>query len=139
MEIILSRNHRGKPFQSMNGTLSIDGEIIATAVESLSSLLPSGTYPLEVKKCPWAGRRMPVIINPRQAALPCSQCQKHPRCSLLMPGTSAKDCTAGSIIVGQSLIPGVVKQSQATFDLLFERIRKQVERGKTVTLTVENQ
>ena len=139
MEIILSRNHRGKPYHSMNGTLSIDGETIATSVESLSSMLPQGTYPMELKKCPWAGRRMPVIINPRQAALPCSQCKKHPLCSLIMSGTSAKDCTAGSIIVGQSLIPGVVKQSPATFDLLFERIRKQLERGKNVSLTLENQ
>lgn len=139
MEIILSRKEKGKAYHSMNGTLSIDGEIIATTVESLSSMLPPGTYPLEVKKCPLAGRRMPVIVNPRQAALPCSQCKKHPRCSLIMSGTSAKDCTAGSIIVGQSLIPGVVKQSPATFDQLFERIRKQLERGKTVSLVIENQ
>ena len=40
------------------------------------------------------------------------------------------------IIVGKSLLPGVVTQSQATYDRLYERLKKAFQRGTPVRLTI---
>ena len=42
----------------------------------------------------------------------------------------------GEIIVGQHLLPGVVTQSQQTYDRLYERLKKAWQRGTRVQLTI---
>lgn len=40
------------------------------------------------------------------------------------------------IIVGKQLLPGVVTQSQQTYDRLYERLKKAFQRGTPVRLTI---
>ena len=40
------------------------------------------------------------------------------------------------IIVGEGLLPGVVTASQATYDRLYERLKKAFQRGSPVHLTI---
>ena len=51
-------------------------------------------------------------------------------------GDGAMGCTNGEIIVGESLLPGVVTQSRAIYGKLYERIRKARQRGSPVRLTI---
>ena len=44
--------------------------------------------------------------------------------------------TKGEIIVGKQLLSGLVTQSQATYDRLYERLKKAWQRGKTVKLSI---
>lgn len=140
MNIKVSRTRYQNPmFKSVDGQLLIDDETIASTTESALDLLPPGTHPVTLVKCPLHGRKMPHIVTDPLAVRPCKNCKKHPQCSLLMTANSAKECTHGSIAVGEKLVPGVLVRSRFIFDPLYERIRKQLERGKTVSLTVEKQ
>ena len=51
-------------------------------------------------------------------------------------GDGALASTLGEIIVGQSSIPGLVTQSQATYDRLYERLKKAWQRHTPVRLTI---
>lgn len=42
----------------------------------------------------------------------------------------------GEIIVGKQLLPGVVTESQATYDRLYERLKKAFQRGTPVRLKI---
>ena len=55
---------------------------------------------------------------------------------MLCPGNGVYNREDGSIIVGEYLVPGCLKHSRFTFDNLYDRIRKNLERGKAVTLTI---
>ena len=51
-------------------------------------------------------------------------------------GDGAMALKAGEILVGKRLMPGVVTQSQATYERLYERVRKAFQRGSPVRLTI---
>ena len=51
-------------------------------------------------------------------------------------GDGALSLRKGEIIVGKHLLPGVVTQSQQTYDKLYERLKKTWQRGKTVNLSI---
>ena len=51
-------------------------------------------------------------------------------------GDGALCCRRGEIIVGKQLVPGVVTQSQLTYDRLYERLKKAWQRGRTVKLSL---
>ena len=51
-------------------------------------------------------------------------------------GDGALSSTLGEIIVGRNLLPGVVTQSQATYDRLYERLKKAFQRNNPVHLTI---
>lgn len=59
-----------------------------------------------------------------------------PVCPRLRAGNCVWNETDGSIIVGQYLQPGVVIKSRPIFETLYDRIRKNLERGGEVTLTL---
>ena len=42
----------------------------------------------------------------------------------------------GGILLGTSLVPGIVCNSRRAFDSLCERIRKNLERGNSVSLNI---
>ena len=51
-------------------------------------------------------------------------------------GDGALASIHGEIIVGKNLLPGVVTQSQATYDRLYERLKKAWQRGTNIRLTI---
>ena len=59
-----------------------------------------------------------------------------PFCPQIKAGNSAWHETDDGIIVGQYLQPGVVIKSRPMFEAIYERIRKNLERGAEVTVTI---
>ena len=59
-----------------------------------------------------------------------------PFCPQIKAGNSAWHETDSGIIVGQYLQPGVVIKSRPMFEAIYERIRKNLERGAEVTVTI---
>ena len=51
-------------------------------------------------------------------------------------GDGALSLKHGEIIVGKHLLPGVVTQSQPTYDRLYERLKKAFQRGTPIRLTI---
>ena len=90
---------------------------------SLSSSSSSSFTPSLCSSCP---RKPFVGIN-----------TKLPRvCPMLKPGNGVYHREDGSIIVGEYLVPGCLKHPKTAFDNLYDRIRKNLERGNPVTLTI---
>lgn len=61
-----------------------------------------------------------------------------PQCPHIATGNGVFNLTDHSIIVGQCLLPGIVTHSRAAFDSLYERIRKNIERGQKVLLIIND-
>lgn len=53
-------------------------------------------------------------------------------------GDGALASLHGEIIVGKQLLPGVVTQSQSTYDRLYERLKKAFQRGTPIHLRIVN-
>lgn len=51
-------------------------------------------------------------------------------------GDGALASLHGEIIVGKQLLPGVVTQSQSTYDRIYERLKKAFQRGNTIRLRI---
>lgn len=66
-------------------------------------------------------------------------CQKPmPKCPRITTGNGVFNLTDHSIIVGKYLQPGCVTHSKPAFDTLYERIRKNIERGQKVLLIIND-
>ena len=90
----------------IDGHLYINRKRICDTVEHPTRHKPNGTYSVELDNNPF----------------------RH--------GDGALASTLGEIIVGQSSIPGLVTQSQATYDRLYERLKKAWQRHTPVHLTI---
>ena len=157
MHIHITR-HRQKP-ETIDGQLSIDGIHICDCAENAHTALPPGTYPIAIVHCRQYARKMPVVCvsdsvsTHANANLPspspslCSSCHRRPSvgintklpcvCPMLKPGNGVYHREDGSIIVGEYLVPGCLKHPKTAFANLFDRIRKNIERGNEVILTIE--
>lgn len=127
MNIILKRT-RHRP-DTIDGNLWIDGLKVCDCAENAHHCLPPGTYRVELVKSERLGRKLPSLITSRSPLT-----ANHP--SLIMPGNGVYALRDGSIIVGQHCVPGIVTHSRLAFDTLYGRIRKAIERGHSVTLTI---
>ena len=130
MHILITR-YRYKP-ATIDGQLSIDGIRICDCAENANTALPPGSYSITIAHCRRYARKMPLsrpisnqssVINNRV-------------CPMLLPGNGVYNRKDGSILVGEYLVPGCLKHSRFTFDNLYDRIRKNLQRGKEVTLTI---
>ena len=90
----------------IDGHLYINRKRICDTVEHPTRHKPNGTYSVELDNNPF----------------------RH--------GDGALASTLGEIIVGQSSIPGLVTQSQATYDRRYERLKKAWQRHTPVHLTI---
>ena len=148
--------------ETIDGHLSIDGIRICDCAENVHTALPPGTYPIAIVPCRQYARKMPVVnVNDNVSSIAhssqltahrsqltahCSSCHRKPYigintklpcvCPMLKPGNGAYHREDGSIIVGEYLVPGSLKHSKTAFDNLYDRIRKNLERGNEVTLTI---
>ena len=130
MHILITR-YRYKP-ATIDGQLSIDGIRICDCAENAHTALPPGTYPITIVHCRQYARKMPLItpISNQSSVI------NNRICPMLCPGNGVYHRKDGSIIVGEYLVPGCLKHSRFTFDNLYDRIRKNIERGNEVTLTI---
>ena len=90
----------------IDGHLYINRKRICDTVEHPTRHKPNGTYSVELDNNPF----------------------RH--------GDGALASTLGEIIVGQNTIPGLVTQSQATYDRLYERLKKAWQRHTPVHLKI---
>ena len=118
--------------ETIDGQLSIDGIRICDCAENAHTALPPGTYSITIVHCRQYARKMPLItpISNQSSVI------NNRICPMLCPGNGVYNREDGSIIVGEYLVPGCLKHSRFTFDNLYDRIRKNLQRGKEVTLTI---
>jgi len=90
----------------IDGHLYINRNRVCDTVEHPTRHKPNGTYSVELDNNPF----------------------RH--------GDGALASRHGEIIVGQSSIPGLVTQSAATYDRLYERLKKAWQRHSPVHLTI---
>ena len=130
MHILITR-HRYEP-ATIDGQLSIDGIRICDCAENAHTALPPGTYSITIVHCRQYARKMPLItpISNQSSVI------NNRVCPMLKPGNGVYHREDGSILVGEYLVPGCLKHSRFTFDNLYDRIRKNLQRGKEVTLTI---
>ena len=130
MHILITR-YRYKP-ATIDGQLSIDGIRICDCAENAHTALPPGTYSITIVHCRQYARKMPLItpISNQSSVI------NNRICPMLCPGNGVYNRKDGSILVGEYLVPGCLKHSRFTFDNLYDRIRKNLQRGKEVTLTI---
>lgn len=57
--------------------------------------------------------------------------------TLLSYGNGVFNLTTGTIIVGRHHAPDILSHSRPTFNTLYDRIRKNIERGSPVTITIQ--
>ena len=123
MEITLVRQEH-KPW-GIDGHLYINRKRICDTVEHPTRHLPEGDY----------------IISSLGAIGSSLSAAAHSKGNLPSPfrhGDGALASLHGEIIVGKQLLSGVVTQSQATYDHLYERLKKAFQRGNTIQLRIVN-
>lgn len=123
MEIQIVRLEH-KPW-GVDGHLYINRKRVCDTVEHPTRHLPSGEYVVEpaVK----AG-----IVESKSESEQAEWRIPYP----FRHGDGALGSKHSEIIVGKQLMPGVVTQSQQTYDRLYERLKKAFQRGNTVRLKV---
>lgn len=142
MNIIITRYR--KTSETFNGRLTIDGARICDTAENAITALKAGTYPLNVVKCKQHARKMPVLSLVSEC--PCAKCKElecvsnnstMPQvCHMLKPGNGVYKRTDGSIILGTYLVPGCLTHPKEAFADFYDRIRKSIERGHALTITI---
>ncbi len=60
-------------------------------------------------------------------------------CPMLKPGNGVHKRLDGSIILGTRIIPGCLKHPKQAFDSVYGRIRKSIQRGNQVLVTIKNE
>lgn len=142
MNIVLKR-FRIRP-ETIDGHIYIDGQKVCDCAENAHHCLKAGTYPLNVVKCKQHGRKMPVLSA--STDLKCAKCKvlecvtnnsTMPRfCPMLCPGNGVYNRKDGSIILGTYLTHGCLTHPKQAFTDFYERIRKSIERGHELTITI---
>lgn len=148
------RRIRHRP-ETIDGQIWIEGIKVCDCAENAQTALPVGTYEIRIIKCQFHSRKMPYIVLSDNYEPPCRICSKSgcvginstPHkggagggllCPMLKPGNGVYNRTDGSIIVGKYLVPGCLSHPKQAFDALYDRIRKNIERGNPVNIIVSS-
>ena len=121
MNIIIKRTQSIKHF--VEGHLYIDENLICDTLENSRSCLSSGIYAIRITKC----KLKALVFNNTVMPQFCPQ---------IKAGNGVHGRRDGSIIVGTRATFGCIISPRSAFDLLYERIRKNIERGKHVSLEI---
>ena len=118
------RRIRHRP-HTIDGQILIDGQKVCDCAENAHHCLPPGSYGIELIRSKKYSRKMPSLIpNPS---------------SLILFGNGVYNRTDGSILVGKYIAPGCLSHSKPAFDAIYDRIRKNIERGNDVTLVITSE
>lgn len=112
MEIVIVRQEH-KPW-GIDGHLYINRKRVCDTVEHPTCHMPQGTYQIT----------LPFREETEVGFFP------------FRHGDGALALRHGEIIVGTYALPGVVSQSQATYNRLYERLKKAFQRDTPVHLTI---
>ena len=123
MNIIIKRTQSIKHF--VEGHLYIDENLICDTLENSRSCLSSGIYTIRITKC----KLQALVFNNTVMPQFCGQ---------IKVGNGVYSRHDGSIIVGALAAPGCIVSPRSAFDLFYERFRKNIERGKCVSLEIKN-
>ena len=123
MNIIIKRTQSIKHF--VEGHLYIDESLICDTLENSRSCLSSGIYAIRITKC----KLKALVFNNTVMPQFCGQ---------IKVGNGVYSRHDGSIIVGALAAPGCIVSPRSAFDLFYERFRKNIERGKCVSLEIKN-
>ena len=123
MNIIIKRTQSIKHF--VEGHLYIDEKLICDTLENSRSCLSSGIYAIRIMKY----KLKEMVFNNTVMPQFCGQ---------IKVGNGVYCRHDGSIIVGALAAPGCIVSPRSAFDLLYERFRKNIERGKCVSLEIKN-
>lgn len=119
MDIQLVRTDRNS--WGIDGRLYINRSLVCDTVEHPARHLPAGQY----------------IISSFDAS---GICPSDDSCVLIpfpfRHGDGALLLRHGEIIVGKQLISGLVTQSQPTYERLYERLKKALQRHTTIRFTI---
>lgn len=142
MNIVITRYR--KTSETIDSRLTIDGMRICDCAENAKSAIKAGIYPVVITKCKQHARKQPcVVVN---GSPKCNTCNKlecvsnnsnMPQfCPQICQGNGVFKRTDGAIIVGKYLAPGCLTHPKEAFESIYERIRKSIERGHELTLTI---
>lgn len=144
MKIVIKRYR--KKATTIDGHVFINGSRICDCAENAINSLPIGQYAITIIKCMQHARKMPIVLLHKDIAPNCHHCEALEcvnnntcmpcYCAMLKAGNGVYHRTDGSIIVGRYLAPGCLSHPKDAFDCIYDRIRKNVERGNEVTLEV---
>ena len=132
------------------GLLTIDGKHLCSTLENTYSRLDPGEYHITLVKCKHYSRKMICVVhNPPSANEMKEKCESCvmtgeaysntllPKpCPMLKIGNGVHNRHDGSILVGTRGCRGMIVRSKDAFDPLYERIRKNIERGNDIVLKV---
>lgn len=139
--------------ETLDGKLYIDGQKICDTAENANGALPEGEYEVTLLKCKQYKRKM-LVLSPveglcLEASTRCDRCPKLEfvcnnttmpiYCPMLKPGNGVHNRLDGSIILGTRIVPGCLKHPKQAFDSVYGRIRKSIQRGNQVTVTIKNE
>ena len=143
MNIIIKRI-RVRP-ETIDGHLYIDGIKICDTAENANGASPEGTYPITLLRCKQYKRNM-LLLNPHP---PCGKCPPMAYCGnnstlpcycpMLKSGNGVYKRLDGSIILGTHIVPGCLMHPKQAFDTVYDRIRKSIQRGNQVVVTIKNE
>ena len=126
------------------GHVSIDGQRICDTLENSFSCLATGSYAVELVKCKQYARKMILVKTFVPRCLDCPRLKfvfgntRMPQpCPQLKPGNGIHNRHDGSIVVGTRSSLGCIIHPRDAFIALYDRIRKNVERGREVTLEIK--
>ena len=123
MNIIIKRTQSIKHL--VEGHLYIDENLICDTLENSRSCLSSGIYAIRITKC----KLKALVFNNTVMPQFCGQ---------IKVGNGVYSRHDGCIIVGALAAPGCIVSPRSAFDLFYERFRKNIERGKCVSLKIKN-
>lgn len=163
MNIELIRTNKSK--ESIDGILLVNGTKICDTAENAITALPAGNYRIARHFCKQYNRFVPLIVENQasgsraeedakckvlsvkpDAPAHCTSCRKRRmvtnntclphRCPQFCPGNGIHNRTDGVIILGTLIVPGCMKSPREPYENLMERIRKSIDRGHDITLTI---
>lgn len=123
------KRYRLRP-ETCDSRLEAHGRRVCDCAEHTATRIPPGTYNVEIRYSPLARRQVPTLI-------PIDECYKVTRGQfpIIKVGNGVHTLT-NQIIVGRHILPGVVIHSHQAFMLLFERIKKAIQRGRSITIQI---
>ena len=142
--MLISLQRTYKISELIEGHLVIDDRHVCDTLENSLACLKAGrSYPISLVKCHQFGRKM-ICVGKKQA---CDQCPKQaevsqnsrlPRCcAMLKPGNGVYAHRERHILIGSRGAEGLLLHPRRAFELLYGRIRKCLESGKSVTLEIK--